>query len=224
MSANKRLQAFAVGPALHFVSHCTDILREDGGCVNDKQANLNYNTHRTNGITNGKSIEPLHGRCLHQDCRSFFLSRIHGQFAQKTADPRCLSYEPAVVQLTGTLIHKVYPGPPDYKDLRRGDAPEVLWLLNLAMPICVDQDKEQPDLNASHKKIRTIQLVLPVEFYSKYKDLLGKQIIVTGKLFGAHTIHHRTPVLLTVSSLARADQPLHERAGACSFAVLPFSL
>ena len=138
----------------------------------------------------------------------FFLVAFTGGFAQKTKAPRCLSYEPAVVQLTGTLIHKVFPGPPNYEDLRRGDTPEVLWLLNLAAPICVDQDKEQPDLNPSHKKIRTIQLVLPAEFYSKYKDLLGKQIIVTGKLFGAHTIHHRTPVLLMVSSLTRVDQPI----------------
>lgn len=126
-------------------------------------------------------------------------------FGQKMIESRCLSYEPSVVKLTGILQHKVFPGPPNYEDLRRGDAPEVIWLLNLAAPICVDQDKAQPDLNPAHKKIRTIQLVLPVEFYSKYKDLLGKQIIVTGKLFGAHTIHHRTPVLLTVSSLAGAD-------------------
>ncbi len=102
-------------------------------------------------------------------------------------------------------MHKVFPGPPNYKDLQRGDTPEVLWLLNLAAPICVNQDKAQPDLNPSHKKIQTIQLVLPVEFFSKYKDLLGKRIIVTGSLFGAHTIHHRTAVLFTVSSLADAD-------------------
>src|SRR5438309_11829766 len=89
-----------------------------------------------------------------------FLDASTGCFAQKTKGcPRCLFYEPAVVQLTGTLIHKVYPGPPDYQDLRRGDAPEVLWLLSLAVPICVDQDKVQPDLNPSHKKIQTIQLV-----------------------------------------------------------------
>ena len=138
----------------------------------------------------------------------FFLVASTGSFVQKAKDPRCLSYGPAVVQLTGTLIHKAFPGPPNYEDLRRGDTPEVLWLLNLAAPICVDQDKEQPDLNPSHKKIRTIQLVLPVEFYSKYKDLLGKQIIVTGQLFGAHTIHHRTPVLITVSSLAEAGHPV----------------
>jgi hypothetical protein len=72
----------------------------------------------------------------------------------------------------------------------------------------VDQDKAQPDLNPAHKRIRTIHLVVPVEFYSKYKDLLGKQVIVTGTLFGAHTVHHRTPVLLTLSGLAEAHEPL----------------
>jgi hypothetical protein len=129
-------------------------------------------------------------------------------FGQKTIESRCLSYEPSVVKLTGILQHKVFPGPPNYEDLRRGDAPEVIWLLNLASPICVDQDKAQPDLNPAHKGIRTIHLVVPVEFYSKYKDLLGKQVIVTGTLFGAHTVHHRTPVLLTLSGLAEAHEPL----------------
>ena len=85
--------------------------------------------------------------------------------------------------------------------------PQVSWLLTLAKPVCVNQDKVQPDLNPAHKKIRTIQLVVPVEFYKKYKDLLGQQVVVTGTLFGAHTDHHRTPVLLTVESLAKADHP-----------------
>jgi uncharacterized protein DUF4431 len=137
-----------------------------------------------------------------------YLLSSTGSFGQATKGQRCLSYEPSVIQLTGTLMHKVFPGPPNYKDLRSGDMPEVLWLLNLTAPICVDQDKAQPDLNPSHKKIRTIQLVLPVEFFRKYENLLGKRIIVTGTLFGAHTIHHRTPVLLTVNSLAGADQPV----------------
>jgi hypothetical protein len=137
-----------------------------------------------------------------------FLLSSTGGFGQKAQEPRCLSYEPSVVKLYGTLIHKAFPGPPNYRDIRRGDTPQVSWLLNLDAPICVDQDKVQPDLNPRHKKIHTIQLVVPVEFYSKYKDLIGKPIIVTGKLFGAHTVHHRTPVLITVSSLAEAEQPL----------------
>jgi hypothetical protein len=125
-------------------------------------------------------------------------------FGQKAIESHCLSYEPSVVKLTGILQRKVFPGPPNYEDLRRGDAPEVIWLLNLAAPICVNEDKAQPDLNPAHDKARTMHLVIPAEFYSKYKELLGKQVTVTGTLFGAHTAHHRTPVLLTVKTMAAA--------------------
>jgi hypothetical protein len=126
---------------------------------------------------------------------------------QTAASSHCLSYEPSVVTLTGTLVRKTFPGPPNYEDVRHGDRPETYWFLKLSKPVCVDEDKAQPDLNPAHKKIRTIQLVVPVEFYKKYKDLLGQQVVVTGTLFGAHTAHHVTPVLLTVVSLAKANQP-----------------
>ena len=42
--------------------------------------------------------------------------------------------------------------------------------------------------------------------YKEYIDLVGKQVTATGTLFGEHTGHHHTPVLLTVRQLAEAKR------------------
>jgi hypothetical protein len=118
----------------------------------------------------------------------------------------CLSYEPSVVELRGTIIRKTFPGPPDYGSLRGGDRPEVYWLVVLSRPVCVDQDKTDPDLNPAQKDVRSIQLVFnDAAIYKTQKDLVGKSVVAKGTLFGAHTGHHHTPVLLTVSSLKTAE-------------------
>ena len=129
-------------------------------------------------------------------------------FAQTPPKSACLSYEPSVVKLTGTLVREIFPGPPDYASVQHGDKPEVYWLLNLAKPICVDEDTAEPGLNPAHKDIRAMQLVISAAFYKKYKNLVGHQVVVTGTLFGEHTAHHKTPVLLTISSLAKANHVL----------------
>jgi len=116
----------------------------------------------------------------------------------------CRSYEPAPVTLHGTLNRKTFAGPPNYSDIRYGDKAETYWLLNLDSPICVNQDKAQPDLNPSQKNVRRVQLVLKPGDYERFKPLLGKRVVATGSLFGAHTGHQQTPVLRTGTSV---EQP-----------------
>ena len=106
----------------------------------------------------------------------------------------CLSYEPSVVELSGTVVQKTFTD--------ATDRPETEWLLNLPQPICVNEDSKEPDLNYAQKGVRAIQLVfLDHKLYAKYKSLLGKKVIATGTLFAGITAHHHTPVLLTVSAL-----------------------
>lgn len=125
---------------------------------------------------------------------------------QSEIDKNCLSYEPSVVKLSGTLVRKTFPGPPEYKSIRDGDRPETSWFLNLKMPVCVDRDKAQPDLNPAQNDVRTVQLVVSAESYKKYESLVGQWIMVTGMLFGEHTGHHHAQVLLTIISLAKAER------------------
>jgi len=117
----------------------------------------------------------------------------------------CLSYEPVGVKLTGIIISKTYPGPPEYESIRKGDEPETYWLLALPRPACVDQPDPTDDVNVAQRGIRRIQLVFHDEKdYRTYQPLLGRRVIATGTLYGAITIHHKTPVLLQVHTLAKA--------------------
>ena len=113
----------------------------------------------------------------------------------------CKSYEPAVVELDGRLVRKTFAGPPNYQDVHKGDEPETVWLLKLDSPICVDQDTKQPDLNPAQQKVRSVQLVLNKEDSERAKSLSGKRVQVAGTLFAAHTGHHHTSVLLTITYL-----------------------
>ena len=113
----------------------------------------------------------------------------------------CLSYEPAVVTLSGTLVRKTFPGPPNYKSVKKGDRPETSWFLDLPESVCVNEDKAEPDLNPKQSAVREIQLVLQPQQYAEHKSLVGTRVNATGTLFGEHTGHHHTPVLLTVRSL-----------------------
>jgi hypothetical protein len=41
------------------------------------------------------------------------------------------------VRLNGTLRYKVFPGPPNFEDVRNGDYPEPAYIFELSSPICV---------------------------------------------------------------------------------------
>src|ERR1700677_3300969 len=122
-----------------------------------------------------------------------------GQIA--TSAP-CLSYEPAVVKIAGSLERKTVPGPPNYESVRNGDRPETYWFVKLSRPVCVGEDEKEPDLNPAKKGVGSIQLVLAPDAYAVYKELVGKRVVASGNLFGAITAHHHTPVLLTVRTLS----------------------
>jgi hypothetical protein len=125
---------------------------------------------------------------------------------QSTPQSRCLSYEPAVVTLSGTLVHKTFPGAPNYESVKKGDKPETSWFLNLPESVCVNEDKTEPELNPKQSGIHEIQLVLQPEQYQQHKGMVGRKVLATGTLFGGHTGHHHTPVLLTVRTLNEAPK------------------
>ena len=135
-------------------------------------------------------------------CRSIFLLMIASALSVAQVElAGCKSYGPASVSLHGTLLQKTFAGPPNYEDIRKGDKPETLWLLKLDSPICVSQDKSDPDLNPKQNDVREVELVLNNDVTGRLNLRLSQRVVATGTLFGAHTGHHHTPVLLTVTYL-----------------------
>lgn len=138
-------------------------------------------------------------------CRSIFLLMLLCNLSVAQLEiAACKSYEPASVSLHGILRQKTFAGPPNFEDIHKGDKPEPFWLLKLDSPICVAQDKTDPDLHPAQKNVREVQLVLTKEQDERVAVLSGKRVVATGTLFGSHTGHHHTLVLLTVTYLELA--------------------
>lgn len=111
------------------------------------------------------------------------------------AAARCLKYEPAIVKLDGMVSSKVLPGAPGYVSIARGDMPETILYLTLDTPVCVAGNVTGTYDKKTHAGI--VEMQLEVELV-KARAFVGKHVRVTGSLFGAHTGHHRTPVILRV--------------------------
>ena len=111
---------------------------------------------------------------------------------------RCLAYEPTPVTLEGTFTSRLLPGPPNYVSIARGDHPETIYILALDEPICVSGSPSSRMNAKSHARVTEIQLVdrgfTPGRF-------LQKRVLISGSFFGAHTRHHRTPVVLNVAKI-----------------------
>ncbi len=117
---------------------------------------------------------------------------------------KCLEYDPAVVSLTGVLRSQVFPGPPNYESIKRGDRKETAIILTLAGKTCTTGN-EGDDLDVSEAGIREVQLVVMKNADWKIvRRLMGKRAKVTGTLFHAHTGHHRTKVLIDVTNIRAA--------------------
>lgn len=116
-----------------------------------------------------------------------------------------LKYEPEIVELQGTLELRTYPGPPNYENVRLGDAPEQCYYLRLIQPIDV---KPVPNLESLindviETNVNLIQLSIHKDslFLRLRKIGMKKQIKLKGQLFHRHTGHHHTEVLMTVDDV-----------------------
>ena len=121
---------------------------------------------------------------------AFFLSLLFVFAAQAQTD--CLNYEPENVTLNGKLVRLSIKNVSNQK--------ETIYVLKLVAPICVKADAEN-EYNPAQNNIKDVQLVLDSEKYRSSRSLVNKNVIVSGTLFGEHTQHHFTKVLLTVSEI-----------------------
>ena len=105
------------------------------------------------------------------------------------------------VVLSGKVVTKIYPGPPNYQNVSAGDAAETVRILKLKKPVCVDTNSQQPeDQPALH--VRVVQLVFDADVSRPGRsEVSSKNVSVTGSLFHAQTGHHHTAVLLSVRAI-----------------------
>jgi len=107
------------------------------------------------------------------------------------------------VQVTGTLDKMVVSGSPKYQRVRKGAMAETIWILTLDKAVCVTGNTD--DINEAERGVTDLQLALKQNHFAQLRRMRGRKIHVTatGKLFHAHTAHHRTKVLLDVKELEK---------------------
>src|SRR5213594_2603619 len=129
---------------------------------------------------------------------SFILVAAGGQqpLARPGVADSCYHYRPASVSLTGRLIQRTLPGPPNYQSIARGDRPQVVDLLILDAPICTIPDyKDSPNTDAFQGQ-DTIQVRRAESTWRDVGRLTGRRVIVTGTLSEWALGPDRTPVVI----------------------------
>ena len=114
------------------------------------------------------------------------------------ASAQCLKYEPTIVSVSGTIVRRTYPGPPNYSSIKDGDEPERYWIIRPNKAICVSR---ADDLYPAELHQNEIQLVLDGSQYKKYRRMLGRKVTAMGTLFHSNTGHHHKKLLLTVNKI-----------------------
>lgn len=118
-----------------------------------------------------------------------------------------VTYEPAVVELTGKLDLQTFPGPPNYESIRNGDEIERHFYLRLDAPVDVLPKGEHPTIDnpEPERNVRIMQLVVGYNENELFKRLRkigeGGRVRVLGTLFHRFTGHHHSRILLTVQKL-----------------------
>lgn len=110
------------------------------------------------------------------------------------AQKNCLNYEPENVTLSGKLTRLSLVNASKQK--------ETIYVLKLKSPVCINADADN-EFNLRQNGIGDIQLVFDPKKYRSSRLLVNKHVVVSGTLFGEHTQHHFTKVLLTVAGIKR---------------------
>lgn len=104
------------------------------------------------------------------------------------------------VTITGKIGTETFYGAPGYGENPATDKKENPFLLILDKPIDVIGDPNpEDDSKESKSGVSKIQLIFD-EKAIDMKAHMGTYVRLTGTLFGAHTGHHHTPVLMDVIS------------------------
>lgn len=130
----------------------------------------------------------------------FFTSKV---FAANVA----VKYEPTVVELSGILELRTYPGPPNYESVKLGDESERCYYFKLIDPIDVFPVPGEKSLinDVIEKNIKVVQISLRNDsLFGRFKKSgLGKKLKLKGTLFHRHTGHHHAEIIMSVDDLIK---------------------
>src|SRR3984893_12402491 len=63
-------------------------------------------------------------------------------FSAPSAHAACINVkEASSLSFQGALAYRIFAGPPNYEDVRKGDTPEPAYILTLDAPVCVEGDE-----------------------------------------------------------------------------------
>jgi len=120
-----------------------------------------------------------------------------------------------VLSLEGTLNYRIFAGPPNYEDVRKGDTPEPTYILTLAEPMCASGD-EFLDPRDKFSQVQIFPESSDKAATALSRDLrrwIGKRVVVEGTSpFGAHTGHHHAPLMLPITRISIAPTQSHGTA------------
>ena len=122
----------------------------------------------------------------------FALAPFVGTHAQA---PACidLSVSDAKITVTGKLSVQTFAGPPNYESIVNGDAEERALILEMPRRICVS-DGEFIDGMTAVDRVH-VSSELPA-LLNVLNAAMGRRVTIRGEAFGAHTGHHRAPLVL----------------------------
>ncbi|KTD24432.1 MULTISPECIES: DUF4431 domain-containing protein [Legionella] len=113
--------------------------------------------------------------------------------------------EGSQIQLMGKLISETTSKMLDDTDPKGRDPLETYWVLSTEKSYCGESyNTETKALNRIGELTSRFQLILKPEQYNEQQDLLGKKVIVEGKMLLAHTGQHHTKMLIDVNSIESA--------------------
>lgn len=125
------------------------------------------------------------------------------------------------LDVSGVLSFHIFPGPPGFADVNKGDTPEPTYVLTLPDPICLtgDADFTDPKLN-----FRDVQVVPQDSTSAAMRALVGAEVQATlSNPMPAMTGHHHEPLVAWVDAIARGGDPTAEY-GTAATAVRGFYL
>lgn len=102
------------------------------------------------------------------------------------------------VSLLGSLRQQVFAGPPNYEDVRRGDAIEDVPIFRLRTPVCVTG--LLGDHDTSQQTVQQLQLLdINLVLSKAWRQRCRQGCRISGTLARADSGHHHVPVLMDVS-------------------------